>query len=157
MTPLTFPSRNPFSILIEKNIVESSLPVGWCNWCGGQWHFWELKLRGWYIWFKKAVDQHNAGQCTDLVRLLHWPINHAGRSHSHDFKVALHQSWVMPNTHILHCSCNSANHGTLWNLQDIWKFYKLLCAIMHITCETAGYYLQSLLAQLLWANLDSRF
>ena len=35
------------------------------------------------------------------------------------------------------------------------KFYEMLCDIMHITYEAAGYYLQSLLVQWLRANVEN--
>ena len=59
-----------------------------------------------------------------------------------------------------HATAISTNNGTHCKYfkddEKYEKFYEMLCDLMHITCEPAGYYLQRLLVKWLRANVDDR-
>ena len=59
-----------------------------------------------------------------------------------------------------HATAIAANNGThrkyFKDDKKYEKFYEMLCDLMRITCEPAGYYLQSLHVQWLRANVDDR-
>ena len=60
-------------------------------------------------------------------------------------------------THETAIAANNGTHRKYFKDDEKYeKFYGMLCDLMRITCEPAGYYLQSLLVQWLRANVDDR-
>ena len=62
-------------------------------------------------------------------------------------------------THATAIASNNGTHRKYFKDDEKYKkFYGMLCDLMHITCEPAGYYLQTLLVNLKWlhANVDDR-
>ena len=60
-------------------------------------------------------------------------------------------------THATAIAANNGTHRRYFKDEEKYeKFYGMLCDIMRITCEPAGYYLQSLLVKWLRTNVDNR-
>ena len=60
-------------------------------------------------------------------------------------------------THATAIAANNGTHRKYFKDDEKYeKFYEMLCDLMHITCEPAGYYLQSLLVLWLRDNVDDQ-
>ena len=103
------PQEKHSVLRLERAVWNPSVLV---EWSGSRCHTLEFKSPEWKIWFKIALDQHNAGQCMDLFRV-YW----FGRQ-------------FMPEDSIVMISLSN-----LWNLPNFWQLmsssYNTCCNGLH--------------------------